>query len=81
MTDRGATPVATLEKIYTLAKDLGLRFPYLGNVYHHPYENTLCPSCGTTLIERQGFSSTFRALDGQQCRNCGEKIEIVRHVA
>jgi pyruvate formate lyase activating enzyme len=80
MTDRGATPLATLEKIYTRAKELGLRFPYLGNVYNHPFENTYCPVCGVTLIERQGFSSTVTALDGQQCGNCGETIEIVRHV-
>ncbi len=39
-----------------------------------------CPACGATLIERQGFSSQVRELDGQQCRNCGENIEIVRHV-
>jgi len=81
MTDRGATPLATLEKIYTLAKDLGLRFPYLGNVYNHPYENTRCPVCGATLIGRQGFSSTVLELDGEQCGNCGEKIEIIRHVS
>ena len=62
-------------------KKLGLRFPYLGNVYNHPYENTVCPVCGVTLIGRQGFSSTILALDGQQCGNCGEKIEIVRHVS
>jgi pyruvate formate lyase activating enzyme len=81
MTDRGATPLATLEKIYTMAKELGLRFPYLGNVYNHPYENTYCPVCGVMLIGRQGFSSTVLELDGQQCRNCGEKIEIVRYVS
>jgi pyruvate formate lyase activating enzyme len=80
MTDRSATPPATLEKIYNLAKELGLRFPYLGNVYNHRYENTYCPACGAMLIERRGFSSTIRKLDGQQCTNCGEKIEIVRHV-
>ena len=81
MTDRGATPVATLEKIYTRAKELGLRFPYLGNVSNHPYEHTYCPACGAVLIERQGFTSRFRELDGQQCGKCGERIEIVRHVA
>ncbi|MDD1700567.1 MAG: AmmeMemoRadiSam system radical SAM enzyme [Methanoregula sp.] len=80
MMDRGATPLATLEKIYTLAKELGLRFPYLGNVYNHQYENTYCPVCGAALIERRGFFSTIQALDGQQCKNCGEKIAIVRHV-
>ncbi|MHB8162743.1 MAG: AmmeMemoRadiSam system radical SAM enzyme [Methanoregula sp.] len=81
MLNRGATPVATLEKIYKKAKALGLRFPYLGNVPSNTYENTMCPHCNTTLIERQGFSSRFVALDGNQCTNCGEKIEIVRHVS
>lgn len=80
MTDRCATPVATLEKIYRKAKELGLRFPYLGNVYNHQYENTFCPACGTLLIERQGFMSRNRAFDGIRCRNCGEKIEIVTDV-
>ena len=80
MTDRGATPVATLEKIYLRAKELGLRFPYIGNVYNHQYENTYCPACGAILIERQGFTSRFGELDGQQCGKCGEPIEIVRHV-
>ena len=71
---------ATLEKIYRKAKELGLRFPYLGNVYNHQYENTFCPACGTLLIERQGFASRNRAFDGSQCRNCGERIEIVTDV-
>jgi len=80
MLDRGATPVALLEKIYRRAKELGLKYPYTGNVFSPELENTYCPSCGTTLIERRGFSSRFVALDGRQCRNCGEKIEIVRDV-
>jgi pyruvate formate lyase activating enzyme len=81
MTDRGGTPVATLEKIYAKAKELGLRFPYLGNVRHHLGENTYCPACGALLIERFGFSCRFADLEGQQCKNCGEKIEVVRHVS
>lgn len=81
MMARGGTPVATLEKIYKKAKDLGLKYPYIGNVFNHPYENTYCPACGTTLIERYGFSSRIVALDGENCSNCGETIEIVRHVS
>lgn len=79
MTDRGATPVATLEKIYLKAKELGLKYPYLGNVPYGPYENTRCPSCNATLIERRGFSSSAAGLDGGQCRNCGENIGSVYH--
>ncbi len=81
MLDRGATPLATLEKIYRKAQDLGLKYPYIGNVHTHPYENTYCPACGVTLIERRGFSSRVTGLDDQQCKKCGEKIEIVRHVS
>jgi len=80
MLDRAATPVASLEKIYKRAKELGLKYPYMGNVFSHPYENTYCPACGATLIERFGFSSRIPGLEGQQCKKCGEKIEIVRHV-
>jgi pyruvate formate lyase activating enzyme len=80
MTDRSATPVSVLEKMYTRAKELGLKFPYLGNVFNHQYENTYCPVCGAMLIERQGFVSRCKELDGQECKNCGEKIEIITHV-
>jgi pyruvate formate lyase activating enzyme len=80
MLDRGPTPVATLEKIYAKAKELGLRFPYTGNVFSPALENTYCPDCGATLIERRGFASRFVDLEDRQCKKCGEKIEIVRNV-
>jgi pyruvate formate lyase activating enzyme len=79
MTDRVRTPVATLEKIYNRAKELGLRFPYIGNTGSSRYENTYCPSCGAMLIERSGFSSRITGLDDRQCANCGETIGIIRH--
>jgi len=77
MKDRDATPVRVLERIYRQARDLGLRFPYLGNVFPHPYESTYCPACGKLLIERRGFSSIFRNLSGHRCTQCGESIEYV----
>ena len=81
MTNREATPVALLEKICSRAKELGLRYPYLGNVPHSKYENTYCPACGAMLIERRGFSSRITGLDDRQCTSCGETIEIVRHAS
>ncbi len=80
MTDRAATPVALLEKIYRRAKELGLRFPYLGNVYRHPFEHTYCPQCGELLIERAGYDITIRSLDNHHCKRCGEVIEIVTDI-
>lgn len=77
MQDRGVTPPSVLEKIYRQARDLGLRFPYLGNVFPHPFENTYCPRCGALCIERRGFSAAFRNLSGHACTKCGETIEYV----
>lgn len=77
MQDRGATPLAVLERIYRQAREMGLRFPYLGNVYPHPFESTYCPACGALCIERRGFSSVFRNLSGHSCTQCGGTIEYV----
>lgn len=76
MTDIPPTPVATLERIYRRARELGLRYPYLGNVFGHPYESTYCPACNALLIERSGFGMKFRALDNGRCGACGEPIAI-----
>ena len=77
MRDRGATPVATLERIYSRAREMGLRFPYVGNVFGHKFENTWCPKCGALLIERTGFSTRFVDLGDHRCRKCGERIPYV----
>ncbi|MDD1678937.1 MAG: AmmeMemoRadiSam system radical SAM enzyme [Methanomicrobiales archaeon] len=80
MTDTVPTPIATLEKIHAKAKELGMRFPYLGNVPGHPAESTYCPVCGTLLIERSGYRTLIRNLKETTCGSCGEKIEIVTNV-
>jgi pyruvate formate lyase activating enzyme len=78
MTDREATPVRTLEGIYQRARELGLKYPYLGNVSGHRYENTYCPACGELLISRQGYQTKIGHLNGEACGTCGEKTGIIR---
>ncbi len=80
MKEPGPTPVALLERIYQQARELGLHYPYLGNVSGHRYESTYCPVCGALLIERQGFSSIIRNLSGHSCTSCGAAIAYVDHV-
>ncbi|MDD1717647.1 MAG: AmmeMemoRadiSam system radical SAM enzyme, partial [Methanoregulaceae archaeon] len=81
MTDRTATPLPLLEKIYGRAKELGIRYPYLGNVARHPFESTYCPACGGLLIERSGlYAMQIRNLEKDRCRLCGEKIAVVSDV-
>ena len=79
MTDRSATPLRTLETIYELAKERGIRYPYLGNVMNHRYENTYCPYCHEVVIERSGFSS-HNNLNGSVCGHCGKHLAVIRSI-
>jgi pyruvate formate lyase activating enzyme len=74
------TPLATLEQAHALGKEAGLEFVYLGNVPGHRFENTYCPSCGSLLIERQGFSITT-GLSDRRCPDCGREILIIHDAA
>ncbi|MCX8189305.1 MAG: AmmeMemoRadiSam system radical SAM enzyme [Nitrososphaeria archaeon] len=73
-----STPLATLEAHYKVAKDLGLKYVYLGNVPGHPYESTYCPSCGRRVVGRYGFDITeWNLVEDNKCKFCGYKISIV----
>jgi pyruvate formate lyase activating enzyme len=77
MRDARPTATRTLERIYERAKELGIHYPYLGNVVSHPYESTYCPVCGSLLIERSGFAVQIRGLEDHVCAECGERIAYV----
>lgn len=68
------TPIATLEKARQIALDQGLAYVYLGNVPGHPAENTYCPGCGATLIERFGMQTTANHLRQGHCPACGRAV-------
>lgn len=78
MMEFGPTPVITLEKHHSIAKEAGLKFAYLGNVPGHPLEHTYCPGCGKVVVGRHGFSITSWNLDAQnRCKDCGYSIPII----
>ena len=68
------TPLGTLERAGAIGKEAGLAFVYLGNVLGHPLENTICPECEATLIERWGLGVTTYRLDRGRCPRCARKI-------
>lgn len=78
MADRTATPVKTLENICEMAKELGLRYPYIGNVGGHPYEHTYCPDCGGIVINRSGYRISIENLQEDRCGHCGNRIAVIR---
>jgi pyruvate formate lyase activating enzyme len=71
------TKVETLEKAYNMAKKEGVLYPYLGNVEGHRYENTHCPKCGETLIQRLGCTIVkYKVSDDNKCPKCSQTIPI-----
>lgn len=72
-----ATPMETLLKIYYAAKEMGVLFPYIGNVAHGHYENTVCPKCGNVCIERVGYSVNLKDFVDRKCSKCGYPFPII----
>ncbi|MCX5970294.1 MAG: AmmeMemoRadiSam system radical SAM enzyme [Coprothermobacterota bacterium] len=71
------TPLSSLLRGERIGREEGLRYIYLGNL-DGKGENTMCPSCGTTLIERSGFSLLCCTLgQDHRCPRCGLVIPIV----
>jgi pyruvate formate lyase activating enzyme len=68
------TPLESLEQAYRIAKNEGLHYIYIGNVYGHEKESTYCPDCGKVLIKRQGFLITANAIDRGKCPYCQNPI-------
>ena len=70
------TPMATLERALEIGRRAGLRFVYAGNVAG--MQDTICPSCGETVIARVGLSVVAENLRGNACGKCGTALPIIR---
>jgi len=68
------TPVKTLETARSIAVDAGIHFAYVGNVRGHPGEDTYCPKCKTTLIERTGYYIHKMNVTAGKCPSCSTPI-------
>ncbi len=72
------TSIKFLEKSYEIAKQEGLNFVYLGNLYDKERENTICPKCSNLVIIRSGFEVKIMSLDSKgKCKYCGYSICIL----
>jgi len=72
------TSIESLEKSYEIAKEVGINFVYLGNLYDTEYENTRCPKCSNLVIRRSGFGAKMLSIDPNgNCKYCGYPICIL----
>jgi pyruvate formate lyase activating enzyme len=69
------TPVATLDRARAESLDAGLRYVYIGNVAGHAAGSTYCPSDGTLLVGRSGYTVTANRLSADgRCPTCRARI-------
>jgi len=78
MMDVAPTTAATLIRAAEIGAEAGLRYVYAGNLPGNcgEWEDTRCPTCGTTLIGRSGYMITANPLaaTGGRCPACGTAI-------
>jgi pyruvate formate lyase activating enzyme len=77
MEDRGATTPQMLVAAAEIGRRAGLRYVYAGNVAGRVgrLEDTVCPACDTTLVERRAYRiGTCRVTGGGCCSACGAPI-------
>jgi pyruvate formate lyase activating enzyme len=74
--DQPVTPVKTLKRARQIGLDAGLRYVYEGNIPGEG-EETLCWSCGKTLMKRYGFSVEENHVKDGKCGYCGAKMDGV----
>ncbi|HKD12129.1 MAG TPA: AmmeMemoRadiSam system radical SAM enzyme [Thermoanaerobaculia bacterium] len=76
MNDRGATRASKLIEAAEIGTREGLRYVYAGNLPGRvgPWEDTRCPGCGVTVIERWGFQVRRNTLVDGRCPRCAASI-------
>ena len=74
MTDRGVTPSSTLQRARQIGLAEGLKYVFVGNIPGEDGENTICPQCSETVLERMGFSILSQNMVNGKCGNCGKAI-------
>jgi pyruvate formate lyase activating enzyme len=74
LTQLPSTPLLTLQKARDTAMNAGMKYVYVGNVPGSNLENTTCPKCRKTVVERKGFRVIQNNITAGKCRYCGENI-------
>ena len=75
MTDKPATPPATVRRARSIALDAGLHYVYTGNIHDAEGGSIWCPGCHAQLVRRDWHEvSGYRINVAQRCDTCGTHI-------
>jgi pyruvate formate lyase activating enzyme len=73
MPDHPVTPGNKISEASSIAVNAGLRFVYEGNL-HGGQENTVCPTCRKTVLQRREFQTLTSGIQSGRCTSCNTEI-------
>ncbi len=71
-----ATPLKTIERACNLAKYMGLKYVYPGNVPSSYLDNTYCRNCRHLIVRREDYNVKLNLTDKNACNKCNHKSDI-----
>ena len=74
--EKPPTSLKTLKEAYEIASKY-LYYVYIGNAPMEGAENTYCPDCSSTLVERTGYYTKIVGISKGKCSNCSRKVDFV----
>ena len=74
-TNRPQTSFEALIKAYNIAKNMGLKYVYTGNLTNIETSTTYCKNCSKPLIVRNGYNIIENNLQDGLCTYCKTKLE------
>ncbi|MBW2592185.1 MAG: AmmeMemoRadiSam system radical SAM enzyme [Deltaproteobacteria bacterium] len=72
--DAPLTPVENLSAAFAIGKNAGLKYVYIGNIATKNGSDTFCSNCGTTVIDRKGYTVRCNMTGDGRCPHCNEMI-------
>lgn len=67
------TKVSKLLEAYNIAKEVGLKYIYTGNIIDTETSTTFCHACSKPIIIRRGYEILENDIESAHCKFCGGK--------
>ncbi|MBF0252713.1 MAG: AmmeMemoRadiSam system radical SAM enzyme [Candidatus Omnitrophica bacterium] len=74
LTNLSPTPVSSLIRAMDIAKKIGMKHIYIGNLPQNTGENTFCGNCGNLLVKRIRYKVLDNNIKNSKCPDCGVTV-------
>ena len=73
--DRNPTNFETLINAYNIAKSMGIKYVYTGNLSNIETSTTYCKNCHKPIIKRNGYRMLEYNIENGKCKYCSTALE------